>query len=139
MAAMMDSSLTPTLIALAALGSGLGGMLRVWVVERVSRRWGDTFPWGTLVVNISGALLLGLLVGGAFALQDRTFTPAWLFLAIGLLGSYTTVSSFSLQTLSLWQARQAVPALINVLASLTGCLLAIGLGFSLALLIGGAA
>jgi fluoride exporter len=113
-------------------GSAVGTIARVWLVERVQLRYGSRFPWGTLLVNTSGALLIGLLAGGLI----RTLPPAgdsgWALLVVGLLGSYTTVSSFSLQTLALWQARKARLALLNVLASFMLCLLSAAAGLLLA-------
>lgn len=120
--------LTPAVLASAALGSALGGMARVWVAERGRRWFGEQFPWGTLLVNLSGALLLGLLAGYWLAAQTNLQQGAWSFLVIGLLGSYTTVSSFSLQTLALWHEQRPLAAAGNALVSLLGCLLLMALG-----------
>ena len=85
-----------------AIGSALGGIARYFLSGWVARRVGETFPWGTMSVNVSGAFLIGLFAGlaadstGIFALPNP-----WLFAVTGFLGCYTTVSSFSLQTLSL--------------------------------------
>lgn len=113
--------------------SAAGGMLRFAVAGAVARRWVGLLPLGTLVVNLSGALLIGLLAGLVSAMGSGTNVLAapesWLVLATGFLGSYTTVSSFSLQTLSLAEQGHPFRALANVLASLAGCLLAVTLGF----------
>lgn len=113
-------------------GSAVGTIVRVWLVEQVRQHYESRFPWGTLLVNASGALLIGLLAGGLL----RSLAPAsdngWTLLVTGLLGSYTTVSSFSLQTLALWQARKARLALFNVLASFALCLLGTAAGLLLA-------
>ena len=119
------------MLASAALGSALGGMARVWVAEHGRRWFGEQFPWSTLLVNLSGALLLGLLAGYWLAAHTDLHHTAWSFLVIGVLGSYTTVSSFSLQTLALWQSGRPVAALGNALASLLGCLLLMTLGMFL--------
>jgi CrcB protein len=85
-----------------AIGSALGGIARYFVSGVVARRLGETFPWGTLCVNVSGAFLIGIFAALAadnssiFASPDPS-----LFAVTGFLGCYTTVSSFSLQTLSL--------------------------------------
>jgi len=112
------------------LACAAGGMLRFAVAGAVARRWGDRFPLGTLCVNVSGALAIGLIAGLASGEGWRASPQAWLIVVTGFLGSYTTVSSFSLQTLSLFHERQATRALANVLVSLAGCLLAAALGFA---------
>jgi len=84
------------------LGGVLGGVARYFISGFVARRVGETFPWGTLFINVSGAFLIGIF--GALA-EDRASILAspdpWLFAVTGFLGCYTTVSSFSLQTLAL--------------------------------------
>ncbi|QJR00420.1 camphor resistance protein CrcB [Halomonas sp. PGE1] len=119
-------------LLLVAAGGALGGMARLAVGNAVSRRLGSAFPFGTLVVNLSGALVIGLLaglMGLPVAGEERL---AWSLAAIGLLGGYTTVSSFSLQTLTLWQQGRATAALANVAATLGMGLVAVGLGAWLA-------
>jgi CrcB protein len=113
-----------------ALGSVFGGMARFLISGVVARRVGETFPWGTMTVNVSGAFAIGLFGGmastghGIFATQ-----PPWLFAVTGFLGCYTTVSSFSLQTLSLARDGEMKRATSNVLLSLFLCLTAVALGF----------
>src|SRR5271168_415160 len=93
------------------LGSALGGIARYFVSGFVARRVGETFPWGTLIINVSGALVIGIF--GALA-EDNTsllaIPDAWLFAVTGFLGCYTTVSSFSLQTLTLARNGEGGPA-----------------------------
>lgn len=103
-------NIDPLVLLAVAGGGGLGGMLRLAVGNLVARCLGAGFPWGTLVVNMSGALLMGMLAG-ALGLPGHGTGPVWSLLAIGLLGGYTTVSSFSLQTLTLWQQRREAAAL----------------------------
>ena len=112
-----------------ALGSVLGGTARFWLSGFVARRVGETFPWGTIVVNISGAFLLGIL--GASAASHGIFegVKAWQFAAVGILGTYTTVSSFSLQTLALARDGEMKLAAANMAISLAFCLLAVTAGF----------
>lgn len=116
-------------LAWVALGSALGGMARFFLSGLIGRRIGETFPWGTLVVNVSGAfalgLLAGLVAGGGFAARPEV----WLFAVSGFLGSYTTVSSFSLQTLALARDGAFLRAGGNILLSLALCLGAVALGF----------
>lgn len=117
---------------MVALGGGIGGMARFWMSGLIARRFGETFPWGTMVVNVTGAGAIGvlaalLLVPGAGAETPAVrHLPAWHGLAIGVLGSYTTVSSFSLQTLALARAGEVGRALANVGLSLGLCLAAAG-------------
>jgi len=129
-------------LGLVALGGGIGGMARVWVSEAVAVRTGGRFPWGTLAVNTSGALLIGVLAallgvsaadspwgaGGAVGTPGDQGVGAWSFLAVGLLGSYTTVSSFSLQTFSLIQGREWGRAGANVALSFGLCLVGAWVG-----------
>lgn len=111
-------------ICLVALGGGLGGMARFWVSGVIARRYGETFPWGTMVVNVTGAAMIGVL--GAMLLTPETHAvrhiPLWAVFVVGLLGSYTTVSSFSLQTLALARDGEFAHALGNVLTSLALCI-----------------
>ncbi len=115
-----------------ALGSVLGGMARYFISGFVARRVGETFPWGTLFINVSGAFLIGIL--GALAQDENSiFASAdpWLFGVTGFLGCYTTVSSFSLQSLSLAREGERSRAAGYVGLSVVLCLLAVSLGFGL--------
>lgn len=125
-----------TALVSVLLGSALGGMARFALAGAVTRRLGPGFPWGTLVVNTSGAFLAGL---AAALLSDAgaTASTPWLLGVIGLLGSYTTVSSFSLETLSLARAGRTGAAAGNVALSLLACLGAAGLGVALGVVTGG--
>jgi len=95
---------------MVAAGGAVGGALRYSVSGWFARRIGETFPWGTLIVNASGAGLLGALMGG-LATGSPATDGLWLLLAVGAIGSYTTVSSLSLQTLLLLKDRQRRRAL----------------------------
>jgi CrcB protein len=119
-------------VAAAAAGAGLGGLARWRVSEAVARRTGGRFPWGTLTVNISGCLLLGAFGAAATTTPGFASPALWLFGAGGFLGSYTTVSSFSLQTLELLQMRAFGRAALNVALSLVLCLGATWLGWQAA-------
>lgn len=110
-----------------AVGSMLGGMARFGLSGFVGRRIGETFPWGTLAVNISGALVIGVIA--AADLGGFVGARAWHFAVFGFLGSYTTVSSFSLQTLMLAHDGERRQAAANIALSLGGCLAAAGAGF----------
>jgi fluoride exporter len=114
-----------------ALGSALGGMARYGVSGVVARRIGETFPWGTLVVNVSGCSVIGVfaaLIAPGSALAG-SLTVRQLVL-IGLCGGYTTFSSFSLQTLALARDGDWGRALGNIGGSVALCLLAVWAGFA---------
>jgi CrcB protein len=114
------------------LGSALGGVARYFISGLVAKRMGDTFPWGTLIINVSGAFVIGILAAlsennsSIFASEDP-----WLFAVTGFLGCYTTVSSFSLQTLALAQVGATGRASGYVALSVGLSLGAAALGFAL--------
>jgi CrcB protein len=116
-----------TAYAWIVLGSALGGIVRFWLSGLVARRVGETFPWGTMAVNVSGAFAIGIFAG-ATGLGAATAPAATHFVVIGLLGSYTTVSSFSLNTLALARDGEWLRAAGNIVLSVTLCLLAVVLG-----------
>jgi CrcB protein len=117
-------------LAWVVLGSILGGPARYFVSGVIARHIGETFPWGTMVVNVSGAFVIGLLAAFASAGDVLPMPVAWQFAVTGFLGSYTTVSSFSLQTLALVRDGQILRAGGNVLFSVAFCLSAVGLGYA---------
>lgn len=112
------------------VGGALGGMARFGLADAVGRRVSGDFPWGILLVNASGALAIGIAaaclpVSDTGALE----TLAWQLGAIGFLGSYTTVSSFSLQTLSLLHGGKWRAAAANIILSLGLCIGGAAAGF----------
>jgi CrcB protein len=118
-------------ILYVVLGSALGGTARYFVSGLVARHFGETFPWGTMTVNVSGAFVIGIL--GELAGRGAgifSHPEPWLFAVTGFLGCYTTVSSFSLQTLALARDGETVRAAGNVVASVVLCLAAVALGFA---------
>jgi CrcB protein len=121
-----------TLITLAwvALGTAFGGPARYFISGVIGRRFGETFPWGTTVVNATGALAIGVAAAAAVTAGPMQTPATWQLVVVGLLGSYTTVSSFSLQTLALARDGQIWQASGNVLLSLVLCLAAVALGFA---------
>ena len=116
-----------------AIGSALGGVARYWL-SGVTARWiGETFPWGTLLVNVSGSFIIGFVAGlsapdGRFLLGSTTR----LALMAGFCGGYTTFSSFSIQTLSLLNDGQYIYAGANIGLSVVLCLVAVWAGSALA-------
>ncbi|MCA1788373.1 MAG: fluoride efflux transporter CrcB [Thioalkalivibrio sp.] len=116
-------------LAWVMLGCALGGMARLWVSNMVAHRFGEAFPWGTLVVNVTGAFVIGIFAAAAASGEGWFGEPTtWLFAGIGFLGSYTTVSAFSLQTLLLMQNGQRWRAAGNLALSFGLCLPAAALG-----------
>lgn len=102
---------------LVFLGAGFGGVLRHGVNLATVRFGLAGFPWGTLAVNVSGSLAMGLIAGwfafrGTGGGQDLR-----LFLTTGVLGGFTTFSAFSLDTMLLWDRGEAGPAVLYVLGS----------------------
>jgi CrcB protein len=118
------------------VGSALGGMARFWCSGLAARVIGETFPWGTLIVNVLGSLIIGffstltgpdgrMLVG----------STARQFVMVGICGGYTTFSSFSLQTLNLINDGEWLQAGANVVASVVLCLVAVWTGHVLAVVL----
>jgi CrcB protein len=112
-----------------ALGSAIGGVAR-YLLGGFIQRDATTFPWGTLVVNVSGSFLLGLLMRYAVAAPIRAETRA--FLTIGLCGGFTTFSTFSYEAVSLLRDGQWLRAGTYVGASVMLSLVAVLAGFAVA-------
>ena len=117
---------------LIALGSALGGVARNGLSAWVAQRAGDSFPWGTLSVNLLGSLVVGALAGVGDAPRWGLSVEARQFLMIGVLGGFTTFSAFSLQTLRLIQDGDWARAAGNVLLSVGLGLAAAAAGYRMA-------
>ncbi len=114
---------------LVAVGGALGSLLRFWISGIVAESSGQTFPYGTLVVNVSGSFVIGLFAALADPQGRWLVSPSLRqFVMIGLCGGYTTFSSFSLQTLTLAQDGEWFRAFVNCVASFALCLAAVWLG-----------
>jgi CrcB protein len=118
---------------LVAAGGALGSVARYWLALLVLRATGSGFPWGTVLINITGSFVIGYFAivsaaGGRMPAPES----ARAFVIAGLCGGFTTFSAFSLQTIELLRAGQGMRALANVAASVTLCLLATALGIRLA-------
>lgn len=113
-----------------AMGGALGAVLRYLVSNGVYSLFGRTFPWGTLTVNILGSLLMGFLYI-FFVERSAVSTEMRSFVLIGLLGSFTTFSTFSIETLTLLEAGEVVSAGLNMLLSVFCCLAACWLGVTI--------
>jgi CrcB protein len=113
-----------------AIGSALGGMARYGASMMIGNWFGQTFPWGTLLVNITGSFVIGFfatLTGPDGRLMVGSDVRQ--FVMVGLCGGYTTFSAFSLQTLNLVQDGEMVRAGVNVGASVVLCLVSVWLGY----------
>ena len=115
---------------LVGLAGAAGAPLRYLVDTLVDEKVGGEFPFGTMVVNISGSFLLGVLTG--LVLDHAAGAAARLIVGTGLLGAYTTFSTFSLETLSLAQSGEAGLALRNAVFSILAGTLAAAAGWGLA-------
>ena len=113
------------------VGGGLGAVLRYELGGLVQRNTGAFFPWGTIVVNASGCLAIGLL---ATLLEERSsLGPTWrLFLLVGVLGGYTTSSSFGLETWRLVESGDWLRAAGNAGGSVAIGLVAVAGGVAIA-------
>jgi CrcB protein len=120
----------PTEISLVALGGAVGAVARYWVSGMVYRLTGPGFPWGTLVVNLVGCFLIGVvIVVLESTIQSGAIRAA---VAIGFLGAFTTFSTFSYETLALLQDGDWLRAGAYVTGSVMVGLLAVAAGFGAA-------
>jgi CrcB protein len=116
-----------------AIGGALGTAGRYWLSGVVARTIGETFPWGTLIINVSGSFVIGFFAA-LTGPDGRIFvgSTARQFVMIGLCGGFTTFSSFSLQTLNLVNDGEWARAGGNIILSVVLCLVAVWVGFMLA-------
>ena len=122
-------------LLLVALGGAIGASARYLVGAFVANRFGPDFPWGTFIVNVSGSFLIGVilsLVGGG--LLPAGARP---FLAVGVMGGYTTFSTYSHETLQLMQGGEFGAATFNILGQVVAGLAAVYLGVVLGRALGG--
>ncbi|HEY5086395.1 MAG TPA: fluoride efflux transporter CrcB [Gemmatimonadaceae bacterium] len=119
------------LIWYIALGSAMGGVGRYLVGAALQQRFGLAFPVGTLVVNITGSLLIGFIM--RFALGGTQISPeARIFLTTGICGGYTTFSTFTYDTVLMFESGQFRRAALYVTLSVALSLVATFAGFGLA-------
>jgi CrcB protein len=114
------------------LGSALGGVARYWCQGIFARHVSDTFPWGTLFVNVAGCCVIGLFAA-VTSPDGRLLVPTSFrqFVTIGVCGGYTTFSSFGLETLNLARESDLGRASANVMLSVGLCLTGVWLGYLL--------
>ncbi len=114
------------LVAIAG-GGAIGAMMRYGVANGVNSMFGRGFPYGTLAVNVLGSLVMGLLY--VLMLERLAVGPEWrAALQVGLLGAFTTFSSFSIETLLLIESGETFRAVLNIVLSVSFCLVAVWLG-----------
>lgn len=122
-------------VLLVALGGAIGSAARYLVGAFVANRFGTDFPWGTFIVNVSGSFLIGVilsLVGGG-----QLPAGARLFLAVGVMGGYTTFSTYSNETLQLVQGGEVGAAMFNALGQVVAGFIGVYLGVVLGRVLGG--
>jgi fluoride exporter len=122
----------PTTWFAVAVGGALGSLGRYWLAAIMTALTGPRFPWGTLLINVLGSFLIGLVAGLTLTSGRVTMHPdVRIFLMVGVCGGFTTFSAFSLQTLELLQGGSAWPAAGYVLGSVAICLVAVWGGWLL--------
>ena len=118
---------TFTLYAFVAIGGATGASLRFFISQLILNWLGKGFPFATLVVNISGSLVMGFLYG----LIEQGNLEVHVYrtlIGIGFLGAFTTFSTFSIDTLLLFQQGEVIKAMLNIILNVTLCVLAAALG-----------
>ena len=113
-----------------AIGGATGTLLRFWMSSGIHSFLGRGFPYGTLVVNVSGSFVMGFLY--VFILEKMEINTEWqAALTIGLLGAFTTFSTFSIETMNLIEAGDISKAGLNIILSVSLCLLGCWMGMVL--------
>jgi CrcB protein len=122
-------------VLLVALGGAIGSVARYLAGAFIANRFGPDFPWGTFIVNVSGSFLIGVILsfvgGGLLPAGARPF------LAVGVMGGYTTFSTYSHETLQLMQGGEFGAAMLNALGQVITGLIAVYLGVVLGRALGG--
>ena len=116
-----------TQLAFIAAGGATGALMRYWLSNGIYALLGRGFPYGTLTVNVVGSLFMGFLY--VFMIERMDVGVEWrAALMIGLLGAFTTFSTFSIETLNLLESGEQLKAAMNILLSVTLCILGCWLG-----------
>lgn len=115
-----------------AIGGAVGSVARFWLTGAMVAATGPRFPWGTLLINVLGSMVIGLVAGITLAPARIGMHPDMrIFLMTGVCGGFTTFSAFSLQTLELLQTGDVVPAFGYAIASVVLCVIATYCGWLL--------
>ncbi len=118
--------MTPLIFVLVALAGGLGAASRLLLDGIIRTRVSSTFPWATIIINVTGSLLLGLLAG--LAAGHLVSDASYAIIGAGFLGGYTTFSTASFETVRLLQERKWLAGALNGLGVLVATTLVAGLG-----------
>jgi CrcB protein len=119
-------------ITLVFIGGAFGSLWRFWLSGLVAQRFGETFPFGTLAVNVTASTLIGLFAGALLHLGNReAATALQQFLSVGICGGLSTFSSFSLQTWNLLGERRWGAAIVNIVVSTTACFACVAVGWQI--------
>ena len=113
---------------LVALGAAFGAPVRWWLDQHVRRRAGDAFPWGTLLINVVGSLVLGVVLG---ATAGRSDVQVVALVGTGFCGGFTTFSSFGFETFRLAEDGEIVAATMNAMVSVAVGVAAAAVGWAL--------
>lgn len=125
--------MTPLVYVWVALGGALGSVFRYMLSNAVARFAGEAMPWGTLLVNVIGSFVIGWFAIASISGGRVAATPEFrTFVMVGVCGGFTTFSSFSLQTLALFEDGEPLRASANILLSVALCLASVWLGTGVA-------
>lgn len=114
-----------------ALGAVAGANLRYFTAQYAAKLFGVTFPYGTLIVNVTGSFLVGLFL--VWTTERVLVDPRWrLVIAVGFCGGYTTFSSFAYESLALFEQGQWLASAVNILVTNVTCLAGVVLGAAVA-------
>ncbi|MBI5960467.1 MAG: fluoride efflux transporter CrcB [Chloroflexi bacterium] len=115
---------------LIGLGGVIGANMRYWVSGWAADRFGQTFPWGTLLINISGSCLLAVFIG--WSANHITLDPrVRLFLAVGFFGAYTTFSTYANESVALGRAGDWIGMVSNILFTNLVCVVGALIGLTI--------
>lgn len=121
--------MTPLVYVWVAVGGALGSMFRFMLSGVVARFAGEAMPWGTLLVNVLGSFVIGWFAAATTSGGRMAATPEFrTFVMVGLCGGFTTFSSFSLQTLALFEDGEPLRASANIFLSVALCLASVWVG-----------
>ncbi|MBB1488488.1 fluoride efflux transporter CrcB [Oceanospirillum sediminis] len=110
-----------------AIGGAVGAMGRYWIVGLATQWFGKGFPYGTMLVNVAGSVLIGVLY--SLIVQHLKLEPHWqAVLMTGFTGAFTTFSTFALESLNLFQSGRTTAALVYIVLSVICCLAAVAVG-----------